>query len=182
MFDSGSFGVDESAVVGLGGNGDGGAEEVREGAQFIRPLADVVGPFFVIEGDFRGGLSVGVGFFFGEVGGLVAVGGFDLLVGFDPDEAFGGGAVDAVGIEPHAGLDGGGRVVDGDGGGGGELDSVTADTAVVVEFGVADAEGDVEVAVVGSELGVYVPEGGTYLVGFNVRDFIGEVVRRGVAL
>ena len=148
MFHAGAFGVHQVTVVSLGGNGDGGGEQIGEGAEIAGPLAGLFGPVRGIEVGLVDRFGVGIRLFGREVGGLVTVGGLHLLVGADADEAIGGGAVDAVGFEPHARFDGGGDVLDRDGSAGGELNTVAADAPVVVELLVADANGGVEIAVV----------------------------------
>ena len=91
---------------------------------------------------------------------MIAVGGLDLLIGLDLDEPFGGGAVDAVGFEPDALLERAGSVVDRDRGAGSELDTFAAHAAEVVQLRVADADGDIEIAVVSGSCGVQHAESG----------------------
>ena len=73
-----------------------------------------------------------VAFFLREIGGLIAIGGLDLLAGFDAHQAIGGGAIDAIGFEPHALFERAGDILYSDRSGGGELDLLAARATVVI--------------------------------------------------
>lgn len=113
-----------------------------------------------------------VAFFLREVGGLVAIGSFHLLTGLDANQAIGGGAVDAVGFEPHALFERAGNIFNSDRRGGSELDLLTAGAAIVVHGGISDSDGNVEIPVVRVGSGGEDAEGGAYDVSVEVGDLI----------
>ena len=112
----------------------------------------------------------------------IAVGGLDLLVGLDLDQPFGGSAVDAVGFEPDVAAGGRRRVVDRDRGAGGELDALAAHAPEIIQLRVADADGDVEIAVASSPGGVQDAQSGADIVRVLIGDFIGKEIGLGICL
>ena len=177
-----AFGVDQVARFVLPEHADAGSEHFREAVEARGKRAGARGPLVGGEADVRWRLVVDGGLFGGEIVGVVLLGHVDVGVAADLDEALGGGAVGAVGIEPEAAADGGGVVVDGEGRAGGELRAIAAHAVVVIELGGADAERGIERAGAALAARGEGAQGGGDDGEILLGDFVGQVVGRGVGL
>ena len=182
MLQARTFGVDQVARLHLADHGDVGGENALVVLETRREFAHAFGPLGFIELDLGHRLHGDGGGSGAPVIGIVGLRHLHLGVGFDADEALGGGAIGAVGFQPEAALDGVGVVLIGEKRARGELPAVSPDLVVVVQLGAAHAHRHIErtaLARIGGFHRAQCPGDGVELVlGYLVT----HVVRRRVGL